>query len=50
MAKAGSAAPLEENKKVCSGADEKPYGAQTCGEQSAVWSSVQQGRSDVVMS
>ncbi|MER7933765.1 MULTISPECIES: ABC transporter substrate-binding protein [unclassified Streptomyces] len=43
-------ATLEENKKVCSAAGEKPYGVQTYGEQSAVWSSVQQGRSDVVMS
>jgi polar amino acid transport system substrate-binding protein len=43
-------ATLEENKKVCTDAGKKAYRVQTYGEQSAIWSSVQQGRSDVVMS
>jgi polar amino acid transport system substrate-binding protein len=43
-------ATLEENKKVCTDAGKKAYSVQTYGEQSAIWSSVQQGRSDVVMS
>ncbi|MFF7983976.1 ABC transporter substrate-binding protein [Streptomyces sp. NPDC007901] len=43
-------ATLEENKKVCTDAGKKAYTVQTYGEQSAIWSSVQQGRSDVVMS
>ncbi|MET7285641.1 ABC transporter substrate-binding protein [Streptomyces sp. NPDC005573] len=43
-------ATLEENAHVCSDAGEKPYKVQTYAEQSAIWSSVQQGRSDVVMS
>ncbi|MCI3275561.1 ABC transporter substrate-binding protein [Streptomyces cylindrosporus] len=43
-------ATLEENKKVCTAAGKKPYGIQTYSEQGAIWSSLQQGRSDVVMS
>ncbi|MCK1820324.1 ABC transporter substrate-binding protein [Streptomyces sp. XM83C] len=43
-------ATLEKNKHVCSDAGEKPYKVQTYSEQGAIWSSVQQGRSDVVMS
>ncbi|GAA3240198.1 hypothetical protein GCM10020256_62020 [Streptomyces thermocoprophilus] len=43
-------ATLEKNKHVCSDAGEKPYTVQTYSEQGAIWSSVQQGRSDVVMS
>ncbi|MGW7819268.1 ABC transporter substrate-binding protein [Streptomyces puniciscabiei] len=43
-------ATLEEKRHVCTDAGEKPYQVQTYSEQSAVWSSVQQGRSDVVMS
>ncbi|MEV6117183.1 ABC transporter substrate-binding protein [Streptomyces sp. NPDC052109] len=43
-------ATLEENKHVCTDAGKKPYQVQTYSEQSAIWSSVQQGRSDVVMS
>ncbi|MGW2423142.1 ABC transporter substrate-binding protein [Streptomyces sp. NPDC001709] len=43
-------ATLEENKHVCTDGGKKPYQVQTYAEQSAIWSSVQQGRSDVVMS
>ncbi|MGW0628100.1 ABC transporter substrate-binding protein [Streptomyces sp. NPDC002758] len=43
-------ATLEENKHLCTDADKKPYSVQTYAEQGAIWSSVQQGRSDVVMS
>ncbi|MFI0240712.1 transporter substrate-binding domain-containing protein [Streptomyces sp. NPDC016845] len=43
-------ATLEENRKACSAAGEKPYDVKTYSESSAVWSSLQQGRSDVVMS
>ncbi|MET9895176.1 ABC transporter substrate-binding protein [Streptomyces sp. NPDC006465] len=43
-------ATLEANKKVCSEAGEKAYKVQTYSEQGAIWSSLQQGRSDVVMS
>lgn len=43
-------ATLEENKKTCTAAGKKPYEVQTYGEQGALWSSLQQGRSDVVMS
>ncbi|GHI08815.1 ABC transporter substrate-binding protein [Streptomyces cellostaticus] len=43
-------ATLEENKHVCTDAGKKAYRVQTYAEQSAIWSSVQQGRSDVVMS
>ncbi|MFF4397911.1 ABC transporter substrate-binding protein [Streptomyces sp. NPDC001480] len=43
-------ATLEDNKKVCAEAGKKPYDVQTYAESSAIWSSLQQGRSDVVMS
>ncbi|MEV2194968.1 transporter substrate-binding domain-containing protein [Streptomyces phaeochromogenes] len=43
-------ATLEENKHVCSDAGEKAYKVQTYSEQGANWSSLQQGRSDIVMS
>ncbi|MEU6592184.1 ABC transporter substrate-binding protein [Streptomyces sp. NPDC046881] len=43
-------ATLEENKHVCADAGKKAYQVQTYAESSAIWSSVQQGRSDVVMS
>ncbi|MFF4353904.1 ABC transporter substrate-binding protein [Streptomyces sp. NPDC001530] len=43
-------ATLEENKKVCSDAGKKAYKVQTYSEQGAIWSSLQQGRSDIVMS
>ncbi|WP_318204319.1 ABC transporter substrate-binding protein [Streptomyces sp. SCL15-4] len=43
-------ATLERSRHVCSDAGEKAYQVQTYGEQSALWSSLQQGRSDVVMS
>ncbi|MEU5345120.1 ABC transporter substrate-binding protein [Streptomyces sp. NPDC020766] len=43
-------ATLEESKHVCSDAGEKAYKVQTYSEQGAIWSSLQQGRSDIVMS
>ncbi|MFJ5778290.1 ABC transporter substrate-binding protein [Streptomyces sp. NPDC093094] len=43
-------ATLEENRHLCEEAGEKPYEVQTYSEAGAVWSSLQQGRSDVVMS
>ncbi|WP_030947418.1 ABC transporter substrate-binding protein [Streptomyces sp. NRRL S-646] len=43
-------ATLEENKKICTTAGKKPYKVQTYNETGAIWSSLQQGRSDVVMS
>ncbi|MFD9280544.1 ABC transporter substrate-binding protein [Streptomyces mirabilis] len=43
-------ATLEENKKVCTDAGKKAYKVQTYSEQGAIWSSLQQGRSDLVMS
>jgi polar amino acid transport system substrate-binding protein len=43
-------ATLEENAHLCADAGEKPYKVQTYGESGALWSSLQQGRSDVVMS
>ncbi|QQM44342.1 ABC transporter substrate-binding protein [Streptomyces liliifuscus] len=43
-------ATLEENKHVCSDAGKKAYKVQTYNEQGAIWSSLQQGRSDIVMS
>jgi polar amino acid transport system substrate-binding protein len=43
-------ATLEENKKVCADAGKKAYKVQTYSEQGAIWSSLQQGRSDLVMS
>ncbi|MEV0440723.1 ABC transporter substrate-binding protein [Streptomyces spectabilis] len=41
---------LEDNKHVCADAGEKPYSVKTYTEQGALWGSLQQGRSDVVMS
>lgn len=41
---------LEAGKHVCADAGKKAYQVQTYAESSAIWSSVQQGRSDVVMS
>jgi polar amino acid transport system substrate-binding protein len=43
-------ATLEENEHVCTDAGKKAYKVQTYSEQGAIWSSLQQGRSDVVMS
>ncbi|MEV5613424.1 ABC transporter substrate-binding protein [Streptomyces sp. NPDC052225] len=43
-------ATLEENKKVCERAGKPAYEVKTYAEPSAIWSSLQQGRSDVVMS
>ncbi|WP_405954564.1 ABC transporter substrate-binding protein [Streptomyces phaeochromogenes] len=43
-------ATLEENRHVCSDAGEKAYKVQTYSEQGAIWSSLHQGRSDIVMS
>jgi polar amino acid transport system substrate-binding protein len=43
-------ATLEENKKVCTDAGKTAYKVQTYSEQGAIWSSLQQGRSDIVMS
>ncbi|WP_327693897.1 ABC transporter substrate-binding protein [Streptomyces sp. NBC_00459] len=43
-------ATLEENAHVCSDAGKKSYKVQTYSEQGAIWSSLQQGRSDIVMS
>ncbi len=43
-------ATLEAGKHVCSDAGKKAYRVQTYAEPSAVWSSLQQGRSDIVMS
>ncbi|MFF9769251.1 ABC transporter substrate-binding protein [Streptomyces sp. NPDC053086] len=43
-------ATLEQNKHVCTDAGKKAYQVQTYAEPSAVWSSLQQGRSDIVMS
>ncbi|MDH6552332.1 ABC transporter substrate-binding protein [Streptomyces sp. SAI-041] len=40
-------ATLEDNKHLCG---KKPYTVQTYNEQGAIWSSLQQGRSDIVMS
>ncbi|MFI5686442.1 ABC transporter substrate-binding protein [Streptomyces sp. NPDC051636] len=42
-------ATLEENEKVCADAGKKAYHVQTYAESSAIWSSLQQGRSDIVM-
>lgn len=41
---------LEENRHRCSDAGRKPYEVKTYSEQGAIWGSLQQGRSDVVMS
>ncbi|MEU9213067.1 ABC transporter substrate-binding protein [Streptomyces sp. NPDC048415] len=43
-------ATLEDNKKVCADAGKKAYKVQTYSESGAIWSSLQQGRSDIVMS
>ncbi|MDT0465217.1 ABC transporter substrate-binding protein [Streptomyces gibsoniae] len=43
-------ATLETNRHVCTDAGKKAYDVQTYGESGALWSSLQQGRSDVVMS
>ncbi|MFF3460095.1 ABC transporter substrate-binding protein [Streptomyces sp. NPDC002730] len=43
-------ASLEKNKGRCSEAGKKPYKVQTYSESGAIWISLQQGRSDVVMS
>jgi polar amino acid transport system substrate-binding protein len=43
-------ATLEENKHLCVDAGQKAYKVQTYNEQGAIWSSLQQGRSDIVMS
>ncbi|MEU6094558.1 ABC transporter substrate-binding protein [Streptomyces sp. NPDC047079] len=43
-------ATLEKNKHICADAGEQAYEVQTYGESGALWSSLQQGRSDVVMS
>ncbi|MFE4453850.1 ABC transporter substrate-binding protein [Streptomyces sp. NPDC056796] len=43
-------ATLEENRHRCADAGEKPYEVRTYADQAAVWISLQQGRSDVLMS
>ncbi|MFI6935175.1 ABC transporter substrate-binding protein [Streptomyces sp. NPDC050287] len=43
-------ATLEENTRLCTDAGKKAYKVQTYNEQGAIWSSLQQGRSDIVMS
>ncbi|MEV8605429.1 ABC transporter substrate-binding protein [Streptomyces griseoviridis] len=43
-------ATLEENKHLCADAGKKAYRVQTYSEPGAIWSSLQQGRSDIVMS
>ncbi|MGH4030879.1 ABC transporter substrate-binding protein [Actinomycetota bacterium Odt1-20B] len=43
-------ATLEDNKHLCSKAGKKPYSVKTYADSSAIWSSLQQGRTDVVMS
>ncbi|MFF0462052.1 ABC transporter substrate-binding protein [Streptomyces mexicanus] len=43
-------ATLEKNKHLCTDAGKKAYGVQTYSDSGALWSSLQQGRSDVVMS
>ncbi|MFB7711103.1 ABC transporter substrate-binding protein [Streptomyces sp. NPDC056105] len=43
-------ATLEENKHLCTDSGKKAYSVKTYADQSAIWSSLQQGRSDVVMS
>ncbi|MFF9781304.1 ABC transporter substrate-binding protein [Streptomyces nigrescens] len=43
-------ATLEENRHRCEKAGEKPYDVKTYAEQGALWISLQQGRTDVVMS
>lgn len=41
---------LEKNRHLCSEAGKKAYDVKTYSDQSAVWTSLQQGRTDVVMS
>ncbi|MET9662340.1 ABC transporter substrate-binding protein [Streptomyces sp. NPDC006510] len=41
---------LEENRHLCTDAGRKPYDVKTYSDQGATWASLQQGRSDVVMS
>ncbi|MFD4988122.1 ABC transporter substrate-binding protein [Streptomyces sp. NPDC058374] len=41
---------LEENRSRCAEKGEKPYEVRTYAEQGALWASLQQGRSDIVMS
>ncbi|MFD7426695.1 ABC transporter substrate-binding protein [Streptomyces sp. NPDC059818] len=41
---------LEENKHRCAEAGEKPYDVKTYSDLAAVWTGLQQGRTDVVMS
>ncbi|MES9558234.1 MULTISPECIES: transporter substrate-binding domain-containing protein [unclassified Streptomyces] len=41
---------LEENRHRCSDAGREPYDVKTHNDQGATWASLQQGRSDVVMS
>lgn len=43
-------ATLEENKHLCADAGKKAYEVKTYADQAAVWISLQQGRSDVLMS
>ncbi|WP_326621774.1 ABC transporter substrate-binding protein [Streptomyces decoyicus] len=43
-------ATLEENRQRCAEAGKKPYDVKTYAEQGALWISLQQGRTDVVMS
>ncbi|MEU9503394.1 ABC transporter substrate-binding protein [Streptomyces sp. NPDC048196] len=43
-------ATLEQNRHLCTAAGKKPYDVKTFAEQGALWISLQQGRSDVVMS
>ncbi|GAA0474680.1 ABC transporter substrate-binding protein [Streptomyces olivaceiscleroticus] len=43
-------ATLEQSRSRCTKAGEKPYEVKTYAEQGALWISLQQGRSDVVMS
>ncbi|WP_327702086.1 ABC transporter substrate-binding protein [Streptomyces decoyicus] len=43
-------ATLEKNRQQCAKAGEKPYDVKTYAEQGALWISLQQGRTDVVMS
>ncbi|MFG3118424.1 ABC transporter substrate-binding protein [Streptomyces sp. NPDC048197] len=43
-------ATLEQNRHLCTASGKKPYDVRTFAEQGALWISLQQGRSDVVMS
>ncbi|MEW2608091.1 ABC transporter substrate-binding protein [[Kitasatospora] papulosa] len=43
-------ATLEENRHRCADAGKKPYAVKTYADQAAVWISLRQGRSDVLMS